>query len=523
MTAMPNELPADLEACHQLIRELFQTLKQQTHLNEKLQHQLEQLLRRVYGHRSEKLDPNQLLLFAREILAENQAAPAANAPPADTTSTATEASPPKKSGHGRKQLPANLPRKPVLHDVAPEQLPCPECGTVRTRIGEETREQLEYVPASLFVLKHVRPKYACKTCEGHVVIAERLPEPIEKGLPGTGLLAQVIVSKYADHLPLYRQERIFARQGVELSRQTTCDWMGVCADLLEPIWQAMYRRVVQSRVIQTDDTPVRVQNPVTRVMTTGRLWDYSGDHDHPFIVYDYTPDRRALGPERMLADFRTGYLQSDAYAGYDQIHARGVLEVGCMAHARRRFDTAKKTDQERAHEGLAWIGLLYQVERQAKAQIENQLTELARAGPVDAATKGRIRDETVSRLRREDSRPLVEKFGAWLEKAALEVLPKSPIGEAIAYARSNWTALTRYLDASFLSIDNNAAERAMRPIALGRKNWLHIGSDRGGRTAAVLLSVVQSCTALEVEPFAYLCDVLDRVSTHPAQRQTPIG
>ena len=235
-----------------------------------------------------------------------------------------------------------------------------------------------------------------------MVIAKHLPEPIEKGLPGTGLLAQVIVSKYADHLPLYRQERIFASQGVELSRQTTCDWMGVCADLLEPIWQAMYRRVVQSRVIQTDDTPVRVQNPVTRVMTTGRLWDYSGDHDHPFIVYDYTPDRSTFLARTDAGGFRTGYLQSDAYAGYDQIHARGVLEVGCMAHARRRFDTAKKTDQERPHEGLAWIGLLYQVERQAKAQIENQLTELARAGPVDAATKGRIRDETVSRLRRED-------------------------------------------------------------------------------------------------------------------------
>ena len=312
MTTMPSELPADLEACHELIRELFQTLAQQTHLNEKLQHQLEQLLRRVYGRRSEKLDPHQLLLFAREIIAENQAAPPANAPPADTASTLAEGSPSQKNGHGRKPLPAGLPRKPVLHDVPPEQLPCPECGTVRTKIGEEIREQLEYVPASLIVLRHVRPKYACKRCEGHVVIAERLPEPIEKGLPGPGLLAQVIVSKYADHLPLYRQERIFARQGVELSRQTTCDWMGRCADLLEPIWQAMYRRVLQSRMIQTDDTPVRVQNPITGEMTTGRLWDYLGDLDHRFILYDYTPDRSAEGPERMLADFRAGYLQSDA-------------------------------------------------------------------------------------------------------------------------------------------------------------------------------------------------------------------
>jgi transposase len=457
------------------------------------------------------------LLFAREVLAAIQTEPPAPTPASEVPAVPAEAAP-KKSGHGRKALPASLPRKPVLHDLTPEQRLCPDCGNERVRIGEETREQLEYVPASLIVLQHVRPKYACKVCEGNVAIAERLPEPIEKGLPGPGLLAQVIVSKYADHLPLYRQERIFARQGVELSRQTTCDWMVVCADLLEPIWQAMYRRSLQSLVIQTDDTPVRVQNPITGGMTTGRLWVYLGDWDHPFIVYDYTPDRSAEGPERMLADFRSGYLQSDAYAAYDRIHARGILEVGCMAHARRKFDTAKTSDHERAHAGLAWIGLLYQSERTAKAEAEQELAELAQSGPVDAATKRQVRSEITHRLRQEESRPLVEKLGPWLEHAAGQVLPKSPIGEAIAYARLNWTALTRFLNAGLLSIDNNAAERAMRPIALGRKNWLQIGSDRGGRTAAVLLSVVQSCTALRVEPFAYLRDVLDRLSAHPASR-----
>jgi transposase len=518
MTTMPSELPTDLEACHQLIRELLQTLAQQTHLNEKLQHQLEQLLRRVYGRKSEKLDPNQLLLFAREILAASETTSPSNQPQPDAAPAQAEPRHSQKNGHGRKPLPAGLPRKPVVHDLAPEQLPCPECGTVRTKIGEEIREQLEYVPASLIVLEHVRPKYACKTCEGNIAIAERLPEPIEKGLPGPGLLAQVIVSKYADHLPLYRQERIFSRQGVELPRQTTCDWMGVCAGLLEPIWKAMYRRILQSLVIQTDDTPVRVRNPITGGMTTGRLWVYLGDSLHPFIVYDYTPDRSADGPQRMLADFRAGYLQSDAYAAYDQIHARGVQEVGCMAHARRRFDSAKTSDQERAHAGLAWIGLLYQVEHQAKAAVKKELAERTRSGPVDAATQRRVHDEITYRLRQEQSHPLVDKFGKWLEQAAGRVLPKSPIGEAIAYARSNWTALTRFLEAGFLSIDNNAAERAMRPIALGRKNWLQIGSDRGGRTAAVLLTLVQSCTALDGEPFVYLRDVLARVSTHPASR-----
>ena len=232
MTTTPNELPDDLATAHGLIRELAKTVHAQQHLIAKLQHQLEQLLHQRYGRKSEKLDPAQLVLFAREILtamgtepAATQPAVAESAPPEQPTEPASN--PAKKNGHGRKPLPASLPRRPVLHDVKPEQLPCPDCGGVRTKIGEEVREQLGYVPASLIVLRHVRPKYACKACEGNVVVAERLPEPIEKGLPGPGLLAQVIVGKYGDHLPLYRQERIFARQGVELSRQTTCDWMAV--------------------------------------------------------------------------------------------------------------------------------------------------------------------------------------------------------------------------------------------------------------------------------------------------------
>jgi transposase len=399
----------------------------------------------VYGRKSEKLGPNQLLLFAREILTANETTPPPSPPPPGAAPAQAEPSPRKKNGHGRKALPASLPRKPVLHDLTPQERLCPECGTERVRIGEETREQLEYVPASLIALQHVRPKYACKACEGNVAIADRLPEPIEKGLPGPGLLAQVIVSKYADHLPLYRQERIFARQGVELSRQTTCDWTDVCADLLEPIWQAMYRRILQSLVIQTDDTPVRVQNPITGGMTTGRLWAYLGDCDHPFIVYDYTPDRSAEGPERILADFRAGYLQSDAYAAYDRIHARGILEVGCMAHARRKFDAASTSDQERSHAALAWIGLLYQIEREAKGAVEEEVAERVRSGPLDAATKRRLGDEITLGARQKRSRPLAEKFGEWLEQAAGQVLPKSPIGEAIAYARSNWMALTRFL------------------------------------------------------------------------------
>ena len=352
--------------------------------------------------------------------------------------------------------------------------------------------------ACLFVLEHVRPKYACAGCAAHVVIAPRLPEPIERGLPGAGLLAHVITSKLADHLPLYRQEGIFKRHDVELARSTLCDWMAACAELLEPIVGAMRRRVLASKVIGTDDTPVPVQDHGGKGSKTGRLWAYLGDRDNPFVVYDYTPDRSRDGPERFLKDYRAGYLQSDAYAGYDGLHARGLVEVGCWAHARRKFHEARTSDPERSHAAIAWIGRLYGVEREA------------RDGDGD--------DARLMAARTERSRPLLESFGAWLGAESTKVLPKSPVGEAIAYTRTNWTALSRHLESSHLSIDNNAVENAIRPIALGRRNWLHLGSDRGGHTAAVLLSLVQSCKSLGNEPFAYLRDVLDRVSTHPASR-----
>jgi transposase len=484
-------LPDDLDTAHRQIREQAQTLRQQQHLIARLQHQLEQLLRQRYGKKAEKVDPDQLLFFAQDILVQTE--PMASAPPPEPGASKS-----KTKGHGREPLPASLPRKRIVHDVAVEDRACPECGAERQKMGEETREQLEYVPASLLVLEHVRPKYVCRCCATHVVIAQRFPEPIEKGLPGTGLLAHVVVSKYVDHLPLYRQEAIFRRHGVEVSRSTMCDWMAVVAELLAPIVQEMTRRILLSTVIQTDDTPVVVQIPGGKGTKTGRLWVYLGDSDHPFGVYDYTPDRSGDGPERFLKDYRSGYLQSDAYSGYDGIHARGIVEVGCWAHARRKFHEARTSDPARAHAAIAWIGRLYDVERQAR---EKELDRAAR-----------------HMWRQERSRPLLTSLEEWLKAEASQVLPKSPIGAAIAYARSSGKALSRYLEADYLSIDNNASENALRPIAVGRKNWLFCGSDRGGRTAATLMSLTSSCKALNVEPFAYVRDLLDRVSTHPNSR-----
>jgi transposase len=280
------------------------------------------------------------LLFAQEILAQAEPEPTPQPGPAPESPLPPGAPQPKKKGHGRKPLPASLTRKTVLHDVPPEQLSCPDCGAVRTKIGEEIREQLEYIPASLVVIDNVRPKYACKACQANVVIAQRLPEPIEKGLPGPGLLAHVIVSKYADHLPLYRQEGIFRRHGVELSRQTMCDWMAVSAELLEPIVKAMHREILRSRVIQTDDTTVPVLDRSLGKTKTGRLWDYLGDRDHPYVVYYYTPDRSSEGPLRMLDGYNGRALEA-------REHDQGGLREPCV----RRPTSRRRRLRERAVRG----------------------------------------------------------------------------------------------------------------------------------------------------------------------------
>jgi transposase len=495
-------LPDDIESARRLIRELLLRLHQQAHLNESLQHQLEQLLRRPYGKKSETLDPNQLLLFAREILE----AGGPEIMPEPQTAASLPAKP-AAPGHGRKPLPASSPRQRVVHDVPPEQRPCPDCGEIRRPFSEEVRERLEYVPASLIVPKHIRPKYACQSRQANVVIAPRLPEPIEKGLPGPGLLAHVAVGKYADHLPLYRQEGIFKRFGVDLPRSAMCSWMAVIAGPPAPIAKAMLKRVPLSEVVQADDTPVKVQEHDGPGIKTGRLWVHIGDGNNRFIVYDYTPDRSRDGPERIFQGFE-GYLQADAYSVYGALFQDGkIVEVGCWMHARRKFYDARTSDPTRSHPMLAWIVGLYEVEDEARKTREKH--------PEwdDATWHAHRYDPRLAR-----SKPILEAIRAWLEAERPQVLPKSPTGEAIGHALNHRAALIGPWEAGLLEIDNGASERAIKPVALGRKNWLFAGSDEGGRTAATPMSLCATCKELGIDPFAYLRDVLGRVSTHPQSR-----
>ena len=356
--------------------------------------------------------------------------------------------------------------------------------------------RLEYVPASMLVIEEACQKYACENgCT--IVTAGKPMAPIEKGLPGPGLLAHVVVSKYGDHLPLHRQEAIFRRQGVTLSRKTMCDWMRRCADLVDPLYERMKANVLGSKVMQTDDTPVNVLDPSLPRTRTGRIWTYVGDRDHPYTVYDYTPTRSRDGPDAFMKEFH-GYLQADAYSGYDELYRdrdRNITEVACWAHARRRHFEAQSSDLMRSTVILAYIRLLYDVEREAR-----------KLGLTGEARKA---------LRQAKSVPVLEDIKAYLEREQPAVLPKSPEGTAISYTLSNWDALVRFCNESDLEIDNTGAERSLRGIAVGRRNWTFLGSDNGGRTAAILTSITATCKRLCIDPFEYLRDVFQRISTHP--------
>jgi transposase len=475
-------LPEDVHSCHEVIRALEAQV-------EDYRGRLDGALRRLYGRRSERFNPDLPTLFDLGP-GEAESEPVAEEPEPDPKPRA-------RNGHGRRKLPKDLPRKRVEHDVKPEDKVCGQCGREKERIGEERSEQLEYVPSSIYVLEHVRAKYACKHCQEEVVTAAKPAQPIDKGLPGPGLLAHVVTSKYADHLPLHRQEGLFARHGVELTRSTLCDWAMASAELLEPIVLAMRREVLQSLVIHTDDTPVQVLTSAKpRATHRGYLWVYVGDAGHPYTLYDFTWTRERAGPKRFLEGFR-GWLQADAYAGYGLLYATGrVIEVGCWAHARRKFFEAKDSSAVNAHLALSRIRALYQVEEQAK---------------------GREPAE-VLRMRRERSLPILAEFRTWLDGLPQRVLPKSPIGQAAGYALGHWDALRRYTSDPCLDIDNNEAERALRHLVIGRKNWLFAGSARGGHAAAVLYSLIQSAKRHRIDPFAYLRDLLARVSTHPNSR-----
>lgn len=455
---------------------------------------VDQLLHRIFGRSSEKAAPGQLGLLG-ELPEPPQEEPAGEEeeaeeePPPDA---------PRKRRGGRRRLSKDLPRERLEHDVPESERGCPCCGGTMERFGEDVTEELDFVPARFLLREHVRPKYARRKCQEGVKQADLPPRPIEKGRPGPGLLAHVLVSKYVDHLPLYRQTRIFERHGVELHRSTMCDWVRACAETLRPIVELLKREVLRSPVMQADETPLLVlerRGSAGPRRHLGYLWVYRGMEGE--TVYEYRPTRGAEGPLEFLKGF-SGKLQTDGYSAYDGL-SPGIVEVGCWAHARRKLVAAEASAPGKAKEAVDLVRKLYLVERRAR---------------------GRPPEERAA-LRREKAAPVLEALRGKLETWRPEVLPKSPLGEAIGYALRQWPTLDRYLDDGEVEIDNNAIERAIRPVAVGRKNYLFCGSEEGARRAATLYSLIESCKAVGVEPFAYFADVLARTATASARELLP--
>jgi transposase len=521
MTIAIDELPNDVEALKQLIvtREqqlladrdvLIAKIKEEASaqmeaLRQKLEVEhkavIDAIFRRYYGPRSERFDPRQLLLFGQLL----ESAPLDEASIAEESGEAlTTRRIKRRDKHGRQQLPEHLERLEIEHDL--EDKACSACGSERTRIGAEVSEQLEFFPANLKVLKHIRHKYACAKCDHdgynpNIETAPKPPQPIEKGLPGPSLLAYIITSKLGDHLPLYRLENIFHRQKVHIARSTMCAWMRCAGELVKPLVDLMAERIRASKVIHTDDTTVPIQSPGQKQCRKGRIWCYLGDHENPYTVYDYTSNRQRAGPAKWLENFE-GYLQADAYGGYDGVfHTQNVTEVACWAHARRKFYDAQDSDSKRAAQMLALIGELYRIERNAK-----ELSDVLRVA-----------------VRQEKSVPVLEKIKAWLETEKEIVLPRSPMAAAIGYAQNQWAALCAYTTQGFLNIDNNASERALKRVAIGRKNWLFAGNDAAAENHARLWSLIASCDRHNIDPQRYLTSVLAKLPLIDVRDETELA
>jgi transposase len=481
-----QSLPDDASELRSVAVQLAATVKSQALRIAKLEHQLAGHRRHRFGSTSETMDQLELRLEEEEIAAAKIAPPA-------LPDTAAE---PKKKPK-RKALPDSLPRN---EEVLSPGDACSACGGALKTLGEDITEELEYLPGRFVVNRFVRPRMACACCEA--ICQAPLPSrPIERGRPGPGLLAHVLVSKYADHLPLYRQSQIFERDGIDLDRSTLTDWVGKSAALLEPLADAIGRHALRGQAIFADDTPIKMQ--AKGKCKTARIWTYVRDErpwasgDPPAAWYQFTVDRKGAHPVKHLADYK-GWMHADGYAGFNDLYRSGdVYEVACMAHIRRKFtDVFQSEGSVIAAEAIKRIAGLYGVEKEARGQPPNERV----------------------RLRQAHAKPVFDNLEAWLQAQLPRISGKSELAKSIRYALTRMKKLRPYLDHGFLEIDNNSAERAMKPIALGRKNYLFVGSQGGGKSAAIAYTLIQTAKLNGVDPQAWLTDVLSRIAEHKITR-----
>ena len=494
-------IPDDLAECQRLLQdaqsrveELQRVLDETAASHEELRQEhaavLEQLAwykRWVHGRRRERIveGKGQQHLFDLD--------PDGN--PEEASDSEPEEPRQEVAAHSRRRRRRELDLSRLPHhrhelDLPDGEKTCGCCGRAKDRIGEDITRILEYEPSKLEVHEHVRPKYACRYCKDGVSSPSPPPRPIARGIAGPGLISQIVVSKFGDHLPLYRLEDIFVRHGIHLARSTLCDWVAAAAQLLAPLYDLQRQLVLQSAVMWTDDTPVKVIAGGEEGTRQGRFWTHIAN-DHPYSVYDFTLSRSRDGPQSFLQGFR-GYLHADAYGGYDAIYlgsSNQIVEVACGAHARRKFFDARNNYPREAHHVLEWIRQLYDIEDRAR--------ELS----ADACCT----------LRRAESEPVLDKLEAYLAQLAQSVLPKSGFAKAVSYARNQWDALRRYTEDGRLTIDNNVSERTLRPQAIGRKNWLFLGSEVAGPRAAVLYTILAGAKRHRIEPWRYVRELLLRL------------
>ncbi|HJL51667.1 MAG TPA: IS66 family transposase [Arenicellales bacterium] len=492
-------LPDDPKALKSLLIEQFHALSDKdTELQKKdnkisvLEEQINLLLHQRFGRSTEKYAPNQLGLFNEAEVAEIEEEDADADP--DHSEVVTVAAH-ERVKRGRKPLPEHLPRIEVIHDLSDAEKVCPQDGHALHWIGTSTLEQLEIIPAKIQVIRHIRHKYACRHCETGVHTAPLPPMPIPKSMATPGLLAYVAISKYADALPLYRQEQMFKRIDVELKRATLASWMIRVGELIKPLLESLAGNMLVSPYIHMDETRVQVLNVEgQRKQGLSQMWvRVSGDADRPAVLFDYDPSRSGSVPVRLLSDYK-GYLVTDGYKAYSAVLRQPeLIGVGCWAHARRKFDEAIKSQGRKpsaktgkAHQGLSYIQQLYRIER---------------------AIKDKPADER-RRNRQQQSKPILDKIKQWVRRSVDEVPPATKLGKAIGYLQTEWERLVVYIEDGNLPIDNNRCENAIRPFVIGRKNWLFSNTDRGARASAGIYSLVETAKANRRDPYQYLRYVL---------------
>jgi len=495
-------LPSDLDTCQ---RELIAARGQLTHVEsvlaetaltceqqrtqiEKLAAELELFKRYLYGRRSERFveDPAQGRLFEP---------PVGGAPPTPELPEAADEEITyrrRRQGHGWSELPTHLPREEVQLDVPEAERICGCCGEPLQKIGEDRTERVDYRPAKIVVKVFVQPKYACPKKHGGVKQMPTPVSPVPGGRFDFGLVAQVATSKTCDHLPLYRQQDVLARSGLELSRSTLCEIMASAAFLLEPLAMLLKQRLLASDILGADDTPVRLLDPAhPEGVRLARFWLYRGDRTAPYNVFDFHESRSRNGPREFLANYR-GWVKVDAYGvdGGVYLGSERIRASCCLAHARRKFDEAKSSHPHLAAEALAFFQQLYDIEDRAR-----NFTPAARQA-----------------LRQAEAVPLLAKLRTWMDHWTEQVPPKLKLGEALGYLRNQWEPLTNYVQDGRLPIDNNATERDLRALTVGRNNWLFVGSREAGPRAAILYTVVASAARHDLDIWAYLREVMERLA-----------